>query len=635
MASMTTLNGSRFDRSLFESVLKRRFFFTEAFEIYRLSPNFKGDNRGLYDYGPPGTALQTNIENILELDCSVLTPELVLKTSGHVDKFADWMCKDPTKGEYLRADHLVENVLESRLSRGLSGPCKDSPKLDDAAISEYNDILAKIDNYDGPQLGELITRLDIRNPDGNGEVNPPIPFNLMFKSTIGPSSAAPVYLRPETAQGQFLNFKKLLDYNQGSMPFASASVGKAYRNEISPRSGLLRVREFLMAEIEHFVDPENKQHARFSEVCNVKLPLLDKEKQLAGNTTPQTLTVGEAVESKVVDNETLGYFLGRVMLFLLKTGIDPLKVRFRQHMDNEMAHYACDCWDAELLTSYGWIECVGCADRSAYDLTVHSKYTGTPLVVKQVLSEPVKVEEWEAALEKKLVGPRFKRDAKAIQTSVEGLDQTSLEQLATQLRETGAVTINTPVLSDGSTSVELSSDLLAIYKVTRTSNTREYTPNVIEPSFGIGRILYGLLEQVYWHRPHDAARAVLSLPLSVAPIKVLIVPLSAQPQFIPLVRKLSARLRSLGISNNVDSSSASIGKRYARNDELGTPLGITIDFDTLADGSITLRERDNMTQLRGSEDEVVQAVKNLADSTESWEEISQRLQPFLGQGQED
>lgn len=128
---------------------------------------------------------------------------------------------------------------------------------------------------------------------------------------------------------------------------------------------------------------------------------------------------------------------------------------------------------------------------------------------------------------------------------------------------------------------------------------------------------------------------MLSLPLSVAPTKVLIVPLSAQPQFAPLVRKLSARLRSLGISNNVDSSNASIGKRYARNDELGTPLGITIDFDTVEDGSITLRERDTTVQVRGSEDDVVQAVKNLVDGTESWEQVSQRLPVFTGQGNDN
>ncbi|RYC58378.1 hypothetical protein CHU98_g7822, partial [Xylaria longipes] len=212
---MTTLKGDPFDRTLFESVTKRRFFYTESFEIYRVAPNFQGDNRGLYDYGPPGCALQANIvdlwrkhfvleENMLELDCTVITPEPVLKTSGHVDKFADWMCKDPARGEYLRADHLVENVLASRLTRGVNGPSKNSPKLDEATAAEYQNILAKIDNYDGPELGDLITKFDIRNPDGNGEVLPPMPFNLMFKSTVGPSAAAPVYLRPETAQGQFL-----------------------------------------------------------------------------------------------------------------------------------------------------------------------------------------------------------------------------------------------------------------------------------------------------------------------------------------------------------------------------------------------------------------------------------------------
>jgi glycyl-tRNA synthetase len=366
----------------------------------------------------------------------------------------------------------------------------------------------QIDNYDGDALAELIRRHDIRNPENNNEVLPPVPFNLMFKSTIGPSAAAPVYLRPETAQGQFLNFKKLLEYNQGAMPFASASIGKTYRNEISPRTGLLRVREFLLAEVEHYVDPERKQHPRFREVSDIMLPLLDRETQLSGKTAPKTLAIGQAVESKIIDNETLGYFLGRVMLFLSKLGIDPSKVRFRQHLANEMAHYACDCWDTELLTSYGWVECVGCADRSAYDLTVHSSYTGTSLVVKEALPEPVKVEQWQATLDKKLAGPRFKNDAKAVQSALEALDQAALERLAAELAENGAVTIETPALSDGTTRLELPKELLSISRTTRLQTTREYTPNVIEPSFGIGRILYSLLEHVYWHRPNDVARAV-------------------------------------------------------------------------------------------------------------------------------
>lgn len=337
----------------------------------------------------------------------------------------------------------------------------------------------------------------------------PIAFNLMFQSTIGPSAASPVYLRPETAQGQFLNFRKLLDFCQGTMPFASACIGKSYRNEISPRSGLLRVREFLMAEIEHFVDPEgNKRHERFSEVADIELPFLDRNTQLSGKTTLTTLSISNAVETKLVDNETLGYFLARVYLFLAKIGVDKTKLRFRQHLANEMAHYACDCWDAELLTSYGWIECVGCADRSAYDLSVHSKATGTPLVVKEARSVPLEVTEWKFSLQKKLVGPLFKKDAKKIETAVASLDQDTLEGLAAELARKAVITVPTELLSDGKTSVELSSEICSIKKVTRVENTREYIPNVIEPSFGIGRILYSVLEHVFWHRPQDTARQV-------------------------------------------------------------------------------------------------------------------------------
>ena len=173
------------------------------------------------------------------------------------------------------------------------------------------------------------------------------------------------------------------------MPFASASIGKSYRNEISPRSGLLRVREFLMAEIEHYVDPLDKKHPRFPEVADkVSFKFLPRAIQMSGETTTVEKTIGEAVEEGMVDNETLGYFLARIYLFLKELGIGQEKVRFRQHMANEMAHYAADCWDAELLTSYGWIECVGCADRSAYDLTVHSDMTGKRRVVKEILESP-------------------------------------------------------------------------------------------------------------------------------------------------------------------------------------------------------------------------------------------------------
>jgi glycyl-tRNA synthetase len=529
----TTLKGQPLDKAALESLLRRRLFYTPSFEIY-------GGVSGLYDYGPPGCALQANIvdlwrkhfileEDMLEVDCTVLTPHDVLKTSGHVEKFADWMCKDPKNGDILRADHFVEDVLESRLkgdkeARGQKieektedakrakkkAKGQEAVKLDDAVVQEYEEVLAKIDNYNGEQLGELIKKYDLRNPATGEQPSPPVAFNLMFQTTIGPSSNTPGYLRPETAQGQFLNFAKLLEFNTGQMPFASASIGKSYRNEISPRAGLLRVREFLMAEIEHFVDPEgHKKHHRFHEIEDIELEFLDRHVQLSGKTTTTKLTVGQAVKDGLVDNETLGYFLARIHLFLKKIGIDQSKIRFRQHMANEMAHYACDCWDAELLTSTGWVECVGCADRSAYDLSVHAKKTGAPLIVRQRLDEPKIIEEWAIDIEKKKFGPFYKKDGKTIEAAILATTQEERGRLAKELEENGKAVVKVPSVGNGN--VEVSKDLLAVKWQKRVENIREYTPNVIEPSFGIGRILYSLMEHNYWTRASeggDEARGV-------------------------------------------------------------------------------------------------------------------------------
>ncbi len=530
MATSTTKTGQPLDRQALDSLMRRRLFYTPSFEIY-------GGVSGLYDYGPPGCSLQANIvdlwrkhfvleEDMLEVDCTMLTPHEVLKTSGHVDKFADWMCKDPKSGEIFRADHLVEEVLESRLkgdkeARGQKvevdeekeakkkKKLKDAKavKLDDAVVKEYEEILAKIDNYDGNELGALITKYNIKNPSTGGDLLPPVAFNLMFQTSIGPSSNLPGYLRPETAQGQFLTFQKLLEFNQQAMPFASASIGKSFRNEISPRSGLLRVREFLMAEIEHFVDPESgKKHPRFAEVKDVELALLNRTVQLEGRTEIEKMSIGKAVSTGLVDNETLGYFLARIQLFLKRLGIDQDKVRFRQHMANEMAHYAADCWDAELLTSYGWIECVGCADRSAFDLTVHANKTGAPLCVRETRKEPLRIEEWQIDLDKKKFGPKFKKDGKSVEAAVEALTQEMREKLSFDLKDAGEIEIEVSGVGNGR--VKLERDYINIEKRTRIENTREYTPNVIEPSFGIGRILYSLVEHIYWTREGDEARGV-------------------------------------------------------------------------------------------------------------------------------
>jgi glycyl-tRNA synthetase len=312
--------------------------------------------------------------------------------------------------------------------------------------------------------------------------------------------------------------------------------------------------------IEHYVDPEGgKKHPRFQEIAHVELELLNRNVQLAGKTEVERTPIGKAVAEKLVDNETLGYFLARIQIFMEKIGVDQKKIRFRQHMENEMAHYATDCWDCELLTSYGWIECVGCADRSAYDLTVHSRATGVPLLVRERRESPLKVEEWATEIDKKKFGPKFKKDAKAVENAIELLSQELREKLSLELTEKGKIEIDVPEVASGK--VELDKNLITIEKKTRTENMREYVPNVIEPSFGIGRILYALIEHNYWTRDGDDAKGVISFPTLAAPTKVLLCPLSAKDEFRPMVSRLSAKLRNMGVSNRVDDSSVSIGKR--------------------------------------------------------------------------
>ncbi|KAH8109450.1 glycyl-tRNA synthetase [Phellopilus nigrolimitatus] len=615
-----------FDKTRLDALLNRRFFFAPAFEIY-------GGVAGLYDYGPPGSALQANIiaewrrhfiveEHMLELDTTIMTPAPVFET-------------DTKTGDVLRADHLVKGVLEARLAGDKEARGEDDKKrkkkvkttavkLEDEAVGEYESILAQLDNYSGPELGQLCLKHNITNPDTGNEVSEPQQFNLMFASSIGPTGQHPGYLRPETAQGHFLNFSRLLEFNNGRVPFASAHIGKSFRNEISPRAGLLRVREFTMAEIEHYVDPEDKVHERFDEVRDVSLALLDRHVQSSGRTEIKQMTVGAAVDGGVIANQTLGYFLARVQLFLLKIGIDPKRLRFRQHMANEMAHYATDCWDAEIQNASGWTECVGCADRAAYDLSVHSAKTGHQLVVRQALKEPIVTEKLVPEFNKKNFGKTFGRDTAAIQQAINDLSEEGLDKMKGQLAQGSTV-----VLAEGK-EFTLTSDHLAIERKTFKQSIREFTPNVIEPSFGLGRILYILLEHSFWSREQDVERGVLSLPPIIAPTKVLIVPLSAKEEFDPLVREVSLKLRKAGVYSRVDDSNTSIGKRYARNDELGTPFGVTLDFASVQNRTMTLRERDTTGQLIGDIDKVISVVTDMVQGSLDWEGACKLLTAYDG-----
>ncbi|XP_045596078.2 glycine--tRNA ligase isoform X2 [Procambarus clarkii] len=608
-----------FDRAKMNDLIKRRFFYDNSFAIY-------GGITGQYDYGPMGCDLVDNMlaewqkhfviqERMLKVNCSILTPEVVLKASGHVDKFADYMVKDVKTGECFRLDHLIKQHFEKKMTE---------KKITQEEKDAINRKITLLDGMTMEEMDRIVKEYDMKSPLTGNDLSDAVEFNLMFPICIGPSGHLKGFLRPETAQGIFVNFKRLLEYNQGKLPFACAQVGNAYRNEISPRSGLLRVREFTMAEIEHFCDPEDKSHNKFSQVADTEMMLYSACAQMDGESSKK-MTIREAVHGGLVANETLGYYMARIQQYLVKIGINPKKLRFRQHLNNEMAHYACDCWDAECLTSYGWIECVGCADRSAYDLSQHTKGSSVKLCVERPLKEPQMVDSVVAVQDKGTIGKGFKKEAKAVQEALAALSSEEAEKMDKVLSETGEYELN---------GYKITRAMVPSFKREQKKvHVEEVIPSVIEPSFGVGRVFYSLLEHSFRVREEDDKRTFFALPAVVAPIKVSVLPLSSKPEFVPFTTQLADALTDLNLLVRVDDSTGSIGRRYARTDEIAIPFGITVDFDTINNipHTVTLRERDSTEQVRMPIDDVPMTVKKLADGKMQWKEVTDKWPKFIAQ----
>lgn len=609
------------DKTRLEDVLKRRFFFDLSFSIY-------GGVSGLYDYGPPGIALKKNIlrlwethfvleEDLLEIEASQLTLEPVLKASGHVERFADLMVKDTKTGDCYRLDHLIKGDLEKIAS------------AKDTSFEKRKDIdriLSQLDGLSPDQLGEVVKKFNMKAPATGNDLSEPVEFNLMFSTSIGPTGLVKSFLRPETAQGIFVNFKRLLEANQGRLPFGVAQIGKSFRNEISPRGGLIRMREFTMGEIEYFVDPENKKHAKYDSIKDMKLNLYSACNQMNGEASKH-ITLEEAVNSGIVANEVLAYFLARINLFMLKIGMDLSKVRFRQHMGNEMAHYATDCWDCECLVSSGWLECIGCADRSCYDLTQHANATNVKLSANRHLKAPKEVEVVECVPQKSLIGKVFKNDAKLVMDKMAAANKTELSNWEKEL-ETGLIK-----LSINDKCFDVTKDMVSINREKKTVYVEEVVPNVIEPSFGIDRIMYSLMEHNFKIRGDNSLRTYFSFPAIIAPIKCSVLPLSNRDEFYPFVDNILKNLKKEGVRPKVDGSSESIGKRYARTDEIGIPYGITIDFDTIKENSVTLRHCTSTEQVRVKIDSIATLVRDLSIGKLEWSDAKKLWPPFIGQSE--
>lgn len=611
-----------FPRKTFDELILRKMFVVPSFEIH-------GGVKGLFDLGPPACSLKAAMidvwrkhfvlqENMLEMECTCLTPEVVLKTSGHVERFTDLMVKDTESGECFRADKLLEDAIDDLI--------ESTPDMSKDTREDHLRVQRQADAYTPVEIDALLLEYKCVGPASGKPYSPSFPFNLMFKTTIGPEGNSVGYLRPETAQGLFVNFRRLLDVNAGKMPFAAAQIGLGFRNEIAPRSGLLRVREFCMGEIEHFLPPNDKSHSNFASVADKNLVLFGRDDQLGSGKT-KTMPIGHAVSTGLVNNQTLGYFMARTQLFLERIGMNPNKLRFRQHLTTEMAHYACDCWDLEIETSYGWVECVGHADRACYDLQVHGTATKTSMIATQKLDTPIDLEIAKLKFDRKALGKAFKKDQRIVSAALEAKAENwaDFEPIANALATHGQVDV------DGFT---VEKHMLTYTRATKKVHEIKYTPSVIEPSFGMGRILYSLLEHSFYQRDGDEQRCVMKFPAALAPTKCAVLPLSNSEDLLnPIVHKIAASLMDMELATRVDCSSTTVGRRYARADEMGVPFTCTVDFQTAEDNTVTLRERDSTQQIRISKDDVTPLIYDMCHGRTTFQDAMLKY-PIVGSDQD-
>jgi glycyl-tRNA synthetase len=398
----------------------------------------------------------------------------VFAASGHLSNFTDPVVKCKKCASSFRADKLVQEVAN------IDVPERMANESVDKLIKEYN----------------------ISCPLCKGELSNAERFNMMFKVEIGPNHDE-AYLRPETCQSIFVDFSRIFKVSRGKLPLGIAQVGKSFRNEISPRQGLLRLREFYQAEIEVFCNPSKLDDLnKFDGIKNTILRFYDDR--------IIEISVEEALHKQIIPNKLVGYYLALLVEFFERTGIDKKRTRLRKLSDEEKAFYSTVAFDFEVDTSIGWLELVACNYRSDYDLKSHSTISKTNL---EVMDDEVKV-----------------------------------------------------------------------------------LPHIFELSLGVDRCIYSIMEHSYFIDRENDDRSVLKLKPYLSPIHAGVLPLLKKPGFKEKSSKLLAQ-----IQKDFDvfyDEAGSIGRRYRRLEEIGTPFAFTIDHQTLEDDTVTVRYRDSMKQER-------------------------------------
>jgi glycyl-tRNA synthetase len=476
-------------------IAKRRGFFWQSSALY-------GGLAGFFDYAHLGAALKRKWENVWrefflvdenfhEIEPSQIMHEKTFKASGHLESFIDPTIKCRKCLNVERADHLLKDILGGDFE-GIS--------LED--------------------MKNLITKHRIKCPKCKGKLEEVGILNMMFPIDVGTGDSAKAYLSPETAQGAYLNFKQEFETLRRRMPLGLAVVGKAFRNEISPRNMLIRMREFTQAELQIFFDPQDmNKHPRFSDVASYKLVLLPLRRRKSQKVVG--MTCRDAVR-KLGLPKMYVYFMAFVQKFYLDTLRIPKKIfRLKELSGEEKAFYNKYHWDVEIdLESVGGFgEVAGVHYRTDHDLLGHQKVSG-----------------------------------ESMEVSLEG---------------------------------------------------KKFIPHVLELSFGVDRNVYALFE-VFYREEKD--RTLFRFPGIVSPFDAGVFPLVNKDGLPEKAREVQKRLVESGFQVFYDSS-GSIGRRYRRIDEVGVIAGITVDHQTLKDGTVTLRDRDSMKQVRISLEDIAPVLK--------------------------
>ncbi|MEM2242289.1 MAG: glycine--tRNA ligase [Candidatus Bathyarchaeia archaeon] len=547
--------------TLINELARRRGFFWQSYEIY-------GGASGFVTYGFLGTRLKQNIEKklrdlfvnklgILEIEAPIIAPAKVFEASGHVEHFKEPMVECLKCGRRFRADHLLKE--KARLSE------------------------TEVEKLTLEELKNAIERNDVRCPECGGAFGEPKYFLTMFKTSIGPYSEAVGYGRPEAAQNIFVEFRRLYENAREKLPFGVMQIGHALRNEISPRQGLIRLREFTIVDVEFFFDPEEPNCYLLKDLENETLRLVLAESKLRGSEEIVEVTVKEALEKGFIKVPWQAVFMALAKKLLTELGVPAEKQRFIEKLPWERAHYSLQSFDQEVYVDrWGWVEVSGHAYRTDYDLKRHMQFSGVDTRVFKEYEKPVEIEKTVVKPLMAKLGPKFKGEAQKI---AEILAEMNPEEVEESFKKKGYYMLGEH---------KILPEYVEIVKCKVTEKGKHFIPHVVEPSFGLDRLVYVTLEYAY-HVKDD--RVILSFPRDIAPIQVGVYPLVSKDGLPEKAMQVYKMLIDEGFIAEYDEA-GSIGRRYARADEAGIPLGITIDYETLKDDTVTIRDRDTWRQVR-------------------------------------